>query len=63
MRVNHTTTITREDVTHRITSILYLLALSDEAPENVGALLLRLERDALALLQASRAVLEDGGTS
>jgi hypothetical protein len=48
-------------LTHRITSVLNLLALSDEASKNVSALLLRLERDALALLQASRAVLENGG--
>ncbi len=46
---------------HRVVSILNLLALSNEALKNVSALLLHLERDALALLQASRAVLENGG--
>jgi hypothetical protein len=45
---------------HRITSVLDLLTLSYEAPENIGTLLLRLERNTLALLQASRTVLKDG---
>jgi hypothetical protein len=36
--------------THRIASVLDLLTLSDEASENVSALLFRLEGDALALL-------------
>ena len=50
-------------MTHHITSDLYLLALSDETLKNVGTLHLRFEHNALALLQASRAVFEDGSTS
>jgi len=42
-----------------IASILDLLTLSDQASEDVGTLLLRLESDALAFLQASGAILED----
>jgi len=45
--------------THRIASILDLLTLSDQALEDAGTLLLCLESDALAFLQASGAILED----
>ena len=46
---------------HCIARVPDLLALPDEISEDVDALLLRLERDALALLQAARAVLEHDG--
>jgi hypothetical protein len=48
--------------TYCIAGILDLLTLSYKAPENIGTLLLRFERNTLALLQASRTVLKDGGT-
>ena len=41
---------------------LDLLALPDKVSEDVGALLLRLERDELALLQVARAVLKHDGS-
>jgi hypothetical protein len=50
----------RATPTHRVASVLDLFTLSNEVSKNVGALLLRLERNALALLEASRTVLEDG---
>jgi hypothetical protein len=49
-------------VTHRVARILNLFTLSNEASENIGALLFRLEGDALALLQASGAILKNGST-
>jgi hypothetical protein len=46
--------------THRITRIFDLLALSNEVSKNISALLLSLECDALALVQAPGTVLEYG---
>ena len=46
---------------HCIARVLDLLMPPDEVSEDAGALLLRLERDALALLQAARAVLGHDG--
>ena len=47
---------------HYIARVPDLLALPDEVSEDVSALLLRLERDVLALLQAVRVVLKYHGS-